>query len=114
MTHRQWQIRLTARAESDFLNILDSTAERFGPRQADVYEDHLLAALRALEDGTDIQGRIEHSDIRPDVFVYRVARRGIPARHLICCRVLDDQVIEILRILHDAMDLPRHIPASDL
>lgn len=41
-----------------------------------------------------------------------VARRGHRGRHFIKYRAADDQVIEVLRILHDAMDLVRHIPSE--
>lgn len=107
----KWRIRLTTGAEADFLTILDATVERFGPRQADIYENHLLSALAALEDGPEILGHVPRPDIRPDLVIYPVARRGVSARHLICYRAIDDRTIEVLRILHDAMDLPRHFAA---
>ena len=107
-----WRIRLGAEAEADYLHILDRTVEMFGPRQADIYEGHLLAAFDALTSGPDVLGSVARPDIRPDLRIYHIARRGISARHLICYRPADGQVIEVLRILHDAMDLPRHIPAA--
>lgn len=112
MTSKRWRIRLTARAEADFLQILDWSAEQFGPRQADMYEGHLLTALTTLEAGPDILGSIARPDIRADLRTYHIARCGVVARHLICYRPAEDQEIEVLRILHDAMDFTRHVPKA--
>lgn len=109
MTETRWRIRLSRRAETDFIEILDTTVEKFGARQAETYEVHLLAALTALEGGPDLRGSVLWPEVRTDLRTYHIARLGVPARHVICYRVLDGRVIEVLRILHDAMDLPRHI-----
>ncbi len=82
----------------------------FGPRQADIYEGHILAALDDLTGGPGILGSVARSEIRPDLHTYHIVRRGVSARHLICFRLTEGDVIEVLRILHEAMDLPRHIP----
>ena len=112
MTSRHWRIRLTRQAEIDYSRILDATVERFGSRQADIYEGHLIGALAALEAGPELRGSAARNDIRPDLRTYHLARLGVRARHLICYRAGQGQVIEVLRILHDAMDLPAHIPAQ--
>jgi toxin ParE1/3/4 len=41
-----------------------------------------------------------------------IGRRGRRARHLILFRVVPDGAVEVLRFLHDAMDLPRYLPAD--
>lgn len=112
MTGMRWRIRLGSEAEADYLRILDWTTETFGPGQADIYEGHLLAALDALMDGPEILGSVARPEIRPDLRTYHIARRGVPARHFICYRAAPNNVIEVLRILHDAMDLQRHIPPA--
>ena len=110
MTSGRWRIRLAPQAEIDYLKILEASQARFGPRQADIYESHLVAAMAALESGPDLRGSVARDDIRPDLKTYHLARLGVPARHLICYRARESGVIEIFRILHDAMDLQRHIP----
>ena len=45
-----------------------------------------------------------------------VARKGRKGRHFVVFRVArdpDHDVIEVLRLLHDSMDLQRHLPAVD-
>jgi len=112
VTEHRWLIRLGRLAEADFLKILDVSAEKFGPRQADIYEGHLLAALTALESGPDILGSVARPEVRLGLRTFHLARLGVSARHLVCYRAVDGRVIEVLRILHDAMDLPRHIPSQ--
>ncbi len=82
------------------------------PRQADIYEGQLLSGLLALQDGPDLRGSVARDEVRSGLRTYHIARLGNPARHLICYRAVDGQIIEVLRILHDAMDLPRHMPPA--
>ena len=79
-----WRIDLTETAEADYFGILDRTMDMFGPRQADVYEGHLLAALTALEDGPNIRGSVGRPEIRADLRDFHIGRRGASARHVIC------------------------------
>jgi len=65
VTSGHWRIRLTRQAEIDYFRILETTVERFGPRQADIYEGHLIGALAALEAGPELRGSAARSDIRP-------------------------------------------------
>lgn len=110
MTSGHWRIRLARQAEIDYFRILHASAERFGSGQADIYEGHLIAALTALEAGPELRGSVARADIPSDLRTFHLARLGVSARHLICYRAREGGVIEVLRILHDAMDLPRHIP----
>jgi toxin ParE1/3/4 len=115
---RRWTLRLTATAETDFQNILHWTKNRFGQAQARVYAKTLGAALKALADGgpTTI-GAKARDEIDKGLFTLHVARHGRKGRHFLLFRVGHDEagrdVIEVLRVLHDAMDLPRHLPPED-
>ncbi len=111
-----WAVRLTATAEDDFRGILSWTVERFGERQARIYAKTLTNALEALSAGPSAIGAIARNDIAPGLFALHVARRGRKGRHFVVFRIGGErgrQVIEVLRLLHDAMDLPRHVPAAD-
>ena len=111
-TRRRWRIRLTATAETDFRNILSWTSEHFGERQAHVYADTLTAAIETLTDGPYIAGSRERSDIGEGLRVLHVARRGRKGRHFVLCRAESQAAppaIDVLRLLHDSMDLPRHV-----
>jgi toxin ParE1/3/4 len=39
-----------------------------------------------------------------------VARQGRRGRHFLVFRQIEDRCIDVLRLLHDGMDLARHIP----
>ncbi|WP_244422115.1 type II toxin-antitoxin system RelE/ParE family toxin [Bradyrhizobium sp. ORS 285] len=79
-------------------------------RQAEVYRDTLLSAIGDLANGPDVAGSRARDDIMPGVRTLHVARRGRAGRHLLLYRMSGPGVIEIGRILHDRMDLPRHSP----
>lgn len=110
---RFWTVRLTAAAEADFRNIIAWTLDRFGDKQARVYEDAVAAALDALSDGPTTVGVKERSEIAKGLFTFHIARGNRRGRHFVLFRVADKdrpRTIEVLRILHDAMDLDRHVP----
>ncbi|WP_370631432.1 type II toxin-antitoxin system RelE/ParE family toxin [Methylosinus sp. Sm6] len=105
-----WRIRLGEEAEKDFIHILQSTKDKFGERQVGLYRQTLRGALATLEAGPDVLGSIARDEILPKLGTLHVARRGRRGRHLVIYRAAPGHVIEILRILHDAMDLARHLP----
>jgi toxin ParE1/3/4 len=107
-----WQIRLGAEAEKDFARILRHTHDAFGPGQADIYGATLVGAIAALEEGPNILASASHAEILPDLRTLHVARQGRRGQHFILYRPVQGDVIEILRILHDAMDLARHAPRT--
>lgn len=113
---RRWTVRLTATAQADFQHIIRWTSAQFGPVQAQAYAATLAAALEALAGGPTVAGVRARNDIAKGLFTLHIARRGRKGRHFIICRIGDAQgseVIEVLRLLHDAMDLPRHVPPID-
>src|SRR5947208_2050842 len=110
MAARKWRVRLGAAAELDFANILKWTAEIFGTRQAQLYRDMLVAAIGELVDGPDIVGSKGRDEITPGLRTLHVARRGRRASHFLMYRLDAGTTIEIVRILHERMDLPRHMP----
>jgi toxin ParE1/3/4 len=110
LTRACWRIRLGTEAEKDFARILKYTKDTFGERQFDVYKATLLEALAALEAGPNVPGSISREEIRPNIRTLHVARHGRRGRHFIMYRAALDHVIEVVRILHDTMDLARHLP----
>jgi len=106
------RIRLASAAEADFDRILRETAERFGERQATVYAETLLAALDTLREGPRAPGAKARDDLAKGIFTLHAARAGHKARHLIVFRIESGRgkkFVQVLRILHDAMDLPRRV-----
>lgn len=113
MVERNWRVRLGAAAELDFVNIVRWTLENFGARQSRLYRDTLLRSIGELADGPDIIGSKARDDIARGVRTLHVARHGRRGRHFLVYRVAAGSVIEIGRILHDGMDLQRHLPFED-
>ncbi|HSZ08643.1 MAG TPA: type II toxin-antitoxin system RelE/ParE family toxin [Steroidobacteraceae bacterium] len=110
-----WTVRLTKTAESDYQSIIVWTLKEFGDLQARTYADTLSAALVALTAGPTAVGAQERSEIGKGVFTLHVARDGHKGRHFVLFRVgpgKHQRHIEVLRLLHDAMDLARHIPGE--
>ena len=113
---RPWTVRLTAAAEADFGEILRWTVSQFGERQARIYAATISAALNDLAADPEIVGAKKRDDILKGLFTLHVARKRRKGRHFIMFRLqhaADCDVIEVLRLLHDAMDLPRHLPLDD-
>ena len=112
MSSKAWTVRLAVAAEADYDEILRWTAARFGAGQASRYGALVAAALSRLEAGPEIVGVRARDDIVPGVMTLHVGRRG---RHIVLFRVGDEEAraIDVLRVLHDAMDLTRHLSDDD-
>lgn len=116
MAENSWTVRLSAAAEADFRQILRWTVDNFGSAQARAYADTLSSALKALCAGPSIIGVKERPEIGTNIWTLHVARNGRQGRHFIMFRVAaapGSKVIDVLRLLHDSMDLERHLPQSD-
>ena len=116
MAAAEWNVRLTAAAESDFRQIVRWSARQFGEIQAETYARTLSSAIEALAGGPETVGVRRREDIGRGLMSLHVARNRRKGRHFIIFRTLrvgEDRFIEVLRLLHDAMELARHLPASD-
>jgi toxin ParE1/3/4 len=112
--------RLSAAALADIVDILARTEERYGEAARIRYEALIVAAIRDLAENPERPG----ASIRPELGVgarswhFRLSRdraRGQSGpvrrpRHLIVFRIGDGGIVEIGRVLHDAMELERHRP----
>ena len=110
-----WQVRLSAAAEQDFQNIFHWTREKFGLAQARLYTVTISSALKDLRAGPEIVGVKAREDIGSHIKTRHVARKGRKGRHFLMFRSDSNQeqkVIEVLRLLHDSMDLVRHLPPN--
>lgn len=93
---------LTREAGHDLSEIEDYTARRWGDDQARHYIDALFEAFEALAQNPAAGRR--RTDIPPPYLVHAVGS------HLIIYRInTRDDRVEILNILHPAMDLPRRL-----
>jgi toxin ParE1/3/4 len=110
MPAQRWRLRLGAQAERDLLSILHWTAENFDAQQATNYRTTMMQAAYELAAGPDVAGARKRDDIARGVYSLHVARHGRRGRHLLLYPVVNGRTIEIVRILHDSMDLRRHLP----
>jgi len=114
MTRRveTWDVRLSDAAQADFYEIIDWTKSHFGNVQADAYAETLSDAIDSLTDGATVSSARSRDDLLPGLFTLHVARRGHKGRHVVLFRIENakNNVIEVLRILHDSMDFARHLP----
>jgi toxin ParE1/3/4 len=104
-----WDVQLGSQSEKDIVGILRQTARNFGLAQAAAYKITLLAAIDELHEGPLVAGSIAHDEIRSGLRFLHIARKWRAGRHIIVYRPVDGQIIRILRILHDASDIVRHL-----
>jgi len=111
-----WKVRLSEPARTDIREIFRWTGERFGNAQANAYGEHILDALDALRHGPKISGVRARPDIAQGLYTFHISRNRRRGRHVILFRIGQDQgqlLIVIGRILHDSMDMARHLPPDE-
>lgn len=92
-------VKYARRASADLEDITDYTAQTWGAEQAKNYTKDLRAKIKEIVKG---EASIQPMDVgRAAMFKARVNR------HLIIFEQTDDHIL-IIRILHEAMDIPRH------
>ncbi|MEN9465489.1 MAG: hypothetical protein RL217_1670 [Pseudomonadota bacterium] len=109
MNTERWNVELAPEAKNDFAYIIRWTRKEFGERQAQIYKTAVKKALLALHDGPKVIGVKKRDDIALGIHTLHVARDGYKGRHFIVFRATEPQTIEVLRLLHDSMDLDAHI-----
>lgn len=108
----RWKVRITDSAEDDIRGAVRWSAHRFGEEQARAYAETLMLAVTELGAGPNLVGVKKRDEIAAGLLSLHVSRHGRRGRHFVMFRVVDERtrVLEVLRVLHDAMDFPRHIP----
>lgn len=106
----RWIVRLADQAAQDVEDILDWTLEQFGPMLLVSYTEVINDALEALNEGPQLIDVRRRPELGDDVATLHVSRHGRKGRHLLVFRVDETAcLIEILRVLHDGIDLKRHL-----
>lgn len=111
MIRRRWRVKLAEGAERDLWRILAYTRDAFGANQEKTYKHLIYESLRKLGDGPYTAGSnpLDVADVRK----LHIALGGSRGRHFLVYRATDEYQIDILRILHDASDLTRHLKGRD-
>jgi toxin ParE1/3/4 len=88
-------------------NILKWITENFGAHQSRLCRNMLVQVIGELANGPDVAGSKARDEIMPGLRTLHVARHGGRGSHVLLYRT-QGSIIEIVRILHDRMDLERH------
>ncbi|MGQ2949820.1 type II toxin-antitoxin system RelE/ParE family toxin [Agrobacterium sp.] len=114
--------RLSEAAQSDILEILVWTHETFGPAARLRYEKLLVTALRDVALDPLRQGTNTRPELIGNVRSYHLRYSRERARnetglvrnprHFLLYRMLKPGLIGVGRILHDSMEVERHLPAD--
>lgn len=110
-------VRISPQAYTDVADTLRFTEVRLGEALRSQYQDLLQVTFSSLaEEPIHINSR-ERDEISPGLrslhlsfnMLETTEGRTISPRHVVFYRIGTDQVIEIIRILHDAMEDTRHL-----
>jgi toxin ParE1/3/4 len=114
--------RLSATAEEDIIHLLAYTQDRFGEAARQRYEALLVASLRDITVDPERLGSIARPELGHSVrsFHLRHSRdhartthgRVHRPRHLLLYRVTHLDLIGVGRVLHDGMEVHRHLPTQ--
>ena len=112
------RLRLSAAAQADLTDILAWTHEQFGELARQRYQALLATALRDIAAEPERGGSAERPELGAGVRSWhlRLSRERARTatgmvhrpRHVLIYRVEDDTVL-VGRVLHDAMELARHM-----
>ncbi len=114
--------RLAAAAQADIVHLLAHTERNFGSAARLRYQQLLIIALRAIAAEPERIGSIARPELGTQVRSYHLRHSRDSAnneggsvrkpRHLLLYRYASPELIELGRVLHDAMEVERHLPAD--
>lgn len=99
MSSRKRTVVLTSEAQDDFVDIRFYTQQQWGETQRDRYEVTLLQAIAALADFPEVGRR------SPEHFS---GCRVRPVEHHVLFYRIEDDIIVVIRILHERADPAQH------
>lgn len=108
--------RLTSAAQSDIASILDWSEDEFGAEARNRYRSLIAAAMRDVASSESQFGCTPRPELGEGVFSWHLSQSRAhspggrvrrPRRFLVCLR--DGDTLVVGRVLHDAMDLRRHV-----
>jgi toxin ParE1/3/4 len=113
-------VRIAPRARADIAGILAWTRDNFGPRTLARYANLIETAIEQVAADPVIIGSEHRPEIAAHCRTYHLVharkhagRRGNrirSPRHFLLYRVAAGDVVEIGRVLHDSMEMERHLP----
>jgi toxin ParE1/3/4 len=104
------KLRFSKPAAQDIEDVLAYTRAHFGDKKHKEYKELILLALSDISIDPNRRPARKRPEIHPDARIFHIARPGKQARHFFLFRVTNDLFIDIARLLHDSMELERHLP----
>lgn len=113
------EVIVSPAARNDISSILAWTFENFGDAAERRYHKLLIQCIFDIAENPRRIGCIERDEIDTSARTYHLvhSRRQVPAidrvakpRHFLLFRFIHADLVEIGRVLHDAVDLPAHLP----
>jgi toxin ParE1/3/4 len=118
------EVIIAPRARSDIANILAWTEVNFGPQILKNYGRLIASAIEQIAANPELVGSAERPEIANNCRTYhlffsrqstgRAGERVRHPRHFLLYRVMESNVVEIGRVLHDSMELQAHLPEEYL
>jgi toxin ParE1/3/4 len=113
--------RLSGPAKADIAAILRRSEELRGKEARVRYRACLAAAMRRIAADPGGPSSVDRSELLPGVrsFHIRLSRNGsreapvANPTHLIFYRAVQPGEVEIVRVLHERMDMPRHVGGKE-
>lgn len=113
------QYRISDAARSDIVDILRHSQVEYGDPARRRYQALILTALQSIASTPQCIGSQQRNELAPGLRSYHLnyARQQAKQsegtvkspRHIVFYRVANDQVIEIVRLLHEAMEVRMHL-----
>lgn len=110
-------IRISPQACTDIADTLRFTQVRLGESVRNRYQDLLQTTFHSIAKQPTLPGSKMRDELSPGLrslhlsfnVLQKTDGRVIRPRHIVFYRAGTDQVIEILRVLHDAMEVAQHL-----
>ncbi|KNX79202.1 plasmid stabilization protein ParE [Pseudomonas sp. 250J] len=110
-------IRIAPQAYTDIADILRFTQVRLGESVRNRYQDLLQETFVALAEQPTPEGSKMRDELSPGlrslhlsfITLQMTEGRVMRPRHIVFYRTGTDQIIEILRVLHDAMEVAQNL-----
>jgi len=110
-----YELSLAPAARADIIDALDWSGKNFGDLVREGYEALIIAALDLIRSDPAVLGSHERADLAVGLRTLHLrscrnevgpgARRIASPRHFVVYRKVGD-VVQVVRLLHDAMNLP--------
>ena len=93
--------KITSQAKSDLIEIWEYTKNKWSIKQADLYYQKITDKFNNIN---------QHPNIGKSYDQLRSGYRGLPVKsHIIFYRIDHNNIIEIIRVLHQSMDIEQRL-----